>query len=235
MKLYNLFEYLAKAIESSYPVAILSSFAWGVLSILLSPCHLASIPLIVGFIIKRGKITSSRAFFLSLIFATGILITIALIGIITATAGRMMGNIGSTGNYIVGFIFIVVGLYLVDIIKLPNIGNKKLPTAIKNDFFSALLLGLIFGVALGPCTFAYMAPMLAVVFKMASINLLYSIILLFAYGIGHCSVIVFAGTFTETVQKYLNWSESSKSVIIIKKLCGILLLICAIYMIITAH
>jgi len=135
MKLYNLFEYLSKAIESSYPVAILSSFAWGVLSILLSPCHLASIPLIVGFIIKRGKITSSRAFFLSLIFATGILITIALIGIITATAGRMMGNIGSTGNYIVGFIFIVVGLYLVDIIKLPDIGNKKLPTAIKNDFF----------------------------------------------------------------------------------------------------
>lgn len=45
----------------------------------------------------------------------------------------------------------------------------------------------------------------------------YGVAPLFIYGIGHCSVMVFAGTFTEIVQNYLNWNERSKVVVLVKK------------------
>jgi len=93
---------------------------------------------------------------------------------------------------------------------------------------------LVFGIALGPCTFAYMAPMLAVTFRVASTNLIFGIVLLLFYGLGHCSVIVFAGTFTEVVQRYMNWNEKSRGAVILKRLCGILVLIAGLYLIFIA-
>ena len=104
----------------------------------------------------------------------------------------------------------------------------------RKGMLAALILGLVFGIALGPCTFAYMAPMLGVTFKLASTNLYYGVLLLLVYGIGHCSVIVFAGTFTEVVQRYMNWNERSKGAVILKKVCGILILIAGLYLIYTA-
>jgi len=100
-------------------------------------------------------------------------------------------------------------------------------------FFGAFLLGIVFGVALGPCTFAYMSPMLGVVFSIARKNFILSMMLIFAYSIGHCSVIVLSGSFTEIVEKYLNWSESSKGVIVLRKICGVLVLFGGVYLIIT--
>ena len=76
-----------------------------------------------------------------------------------------------------------------------------------------------------------MAPMLGVTFRVASTSLAYGIILLVAYGVGHCSVIVFAGTCTELVQRYMNWNEKSKGAIILKKVCGVLVLLGGIYLI----
>ena len=84
----TLFTQLTHAIEGTPAVALTAAMLWGILSILLSPCHLASIPLIVGFVGEQGSITTRRAFSLSLLFATGILVTIALIGILTASVGR---------------------------------------------------------------------------------------------------------------------------------------------------
>ncbi|TFH12607.1 MAG: cytochrome C biogenesis protein, partial [Lentisphaerales bacterium] len=115
----QLFTALSRAVEGSAGLALSAAFVWGVLSILLSPCHLASIPLIVGFIDQQGRITTRRAFTISLLFATGILITIGVIGAITAAAGRMLGDVGRYGNYFVAVIFFVVGLYLLDAIRLP--------------------------------------------------------------------------------------------------------------------
>jgi cytochrome c-type biogenesis protein len=97
-----------------------------------------------------------------------------------------------------------------------------------------LILGLVFGIALGPCTFAYMAPVLAVAFTVAANSLIYGIALLFVYGIGHCSVIVLAGTFTEVVQHYLNWNEKSRGADILKKVCGALVLLGGLYLIYVA-
>jgi len=229
----QLFECLTHAVEGTALIAMAASFIWGVLSILLSPCHLASIPLIVGFIDEQGEISTKRAFWISFLFSAGILITIGIVGVITATAGRMMGDVGRYGNYIVAAIFFIVGLHLLDVIPLSFSGPSKIGMKSKG-FLAAFLLGLIFGIAIGPCTFAYMAPMLAVTFKLASTNIFYGVLLLLVYGIGHCSVIVLAGTFTELVQHYLNWNEKSKGAVILKRICGVLVLAGGLYMIYTA-
>lgn len=230
----SVFTTLSRAVEGSAGLALGAAFAWGVLSILLSPCHLASIPLIVGFIDKQGRITTRRAFAISLLFSAGILITIGLIGAATAAAGRMMGDVGRWGNYGVAAVFFAVGLYLLDAIRLP-MPNAAQPGMKRRGMLAALILGLVFGVALGPCTFAYMAPMLAVTFRLAATNLPYGILLLLLYGVGHCSVIVLAGTFTEVVQHYLDWNETSKGAVIVKKVCGVLVLLGGLYLVYTAR
>ncbi|MCG2661518.1 MAG: cytochrome c biogenesis protein CcdA [Kiritimatiellae bacterium] len=229
----SFFTFLTHAVEGTPALAVSAAFIWGILSILLSPCHLASIPLIVGFIDQQGQITTHRAFGISLLFAAGILITIGVIGGITAAAGRMPGDVGRYGNYFVAVIFFVVGLYLLDVIRLPMPGAAQ-PGMKRKGMLAALILGLVFGIALGPCTFAYMAPILAITFKLAATNLSYGILLLVVYGIGHCSVIVLAGTFTEIVQHYLNWNEKSKGAVILKKVCGVLVLLGGFYLIYAA-
>jgi len=229
----RLFTSLTRAIEATPAIAISASFIWGILSILLSPCHLSSIPLIVGFIDQQGRMSTKRAFFISTLFAVGILATIGIIGAITAAAGRMMGDVGRYGNYFVALIFFLVGLYLLDILPMPWSGPGQIGMK-RKGLLAALILGLVFGIALGPCTFAYMAPMLGVTFRVASTSLLYGIILLVAYGVGHCSVIVLAGTSTELVQRYLNWSEKSKGTTIVKKACGVLVILGGLYLIYAA-
>ncbi len=229
----TLFVTLTRAVEGSVLIALTASFAWGVLSILLSPCHLASIPLIVGFIDSQGRTTARRAFFIALLFSTGILITIALIGVATAMAGRMLGDVGRYGNYGVAAIFFVVGLYLLDVIFMPW-GGPGAVAMKRRGPLAAFVLGLVFGIALGPCTFAYMAPMLAVTFNLASTDLAYGILLLLIYGIGHCAVIVLAGTFTGAVQRYLNWNETSGGALLLKRVCGLAVIMGGLWMIYTA-
>jgi len=226
----SIFDFLSSALSGSSYAAVLASFGWGIISVLLSPCHLSSIPLVVGFINSQGEITLKRTFTIALIFGTGILITIALIGIITAAAGRLMGDVGAAGNYLVAAVFFIVGLYLMDLIKLPWEAASIKPTKHKG-VVAALILGLLFGIGLGPCTFAYMAPVLGVVFQVAKTNIFYSISLLFAFGAGHILVIVAAGTLTKKVQQYLNWTEKSKAATYVKRICGALVILGGIYMI----
>lgn len=220
----KLFTTLTHAVEGTQAIALTAAFVWGILSILLSPCHLASIPLIVGFIDEQGRISTKRAFIISTLFAVGILITIGAIGAVTAAVGRMMGDVGKYGNYFVALVFFVVGLHLLGVIPMPWSGPGRVGMK-RKGMLAAFVLGLVFGIALGPCTFAYMAPMLGVTFKLAATNLFYGVFLLIVYGLGHCSVIVLAGTCTELVQRYMNWNEKSKGTVILKKICGVLVLI----------
>lgn len=229
----QLFTTLSQAVEGAPLLALVASVVWGVLSIVLSPCHLASIPLIVGFISGQGRISTAHASGIATLFAVGILITIAAIGAITAAAGRIMGDVGRWGNYFVAAIFFVMGLHLLGMIPMP--WSAAGPLGMKRKgLLAAFTLGLVFGVALGPCTFAFMAPMLGVTFKLAATSFLYGAALLLAYGLGHCSVIIAAGTSTELVQRFLNWNEHSNGVRLVKGVCGVLVLLGGVWLIRTA-
>jgi cytochrome c-type biogenesis protein len=83
----QLFHTLTHAIEGSALLALSAAFVWGVVSVVLSPCHLSSIPLIVGFIGAQGRMTTRRALLISALFAAGILCSLAILGVLTAAPG----------------------------------------------------------------------------------------------------------------------------------------------------
>ena len=228
--LINLFDSFTKLFQSNPFVSIFAALLWGMLSVILSPCHLSSIPLVIGYINGSGKLKTSRAFYLSLIFSIGILITIAIIGTITGLLGRMFGDIGKIGRIIVAIVFALVGIWLMDIIPIPQFKTIS-PDMKGKGTIGAFVLGLIFGLALGPCTFGFMMPLLLVVFQTAQRSFMYATFLLFAFAIGHISIIVFAGTFVNWVQSYLNWTEKSKGTMILRKLCGVIVIVTGIYLI----
>lgn len=225
----SIFNTLMELLYKNIWIASFSSFIWGIFSILLSPCHLSSIPLIVGFLSTQENIDVKKTFKLSFVFAIGILVSISIIGGITLAMGRIMGDIGSIGTYFVALILFIVGLYLLDIIRLPWNGIKIGRTKYKS-FLAVLTLGFIFGVGLGPCTFAFMAPILGVVFEVSSSDLKLAISLLFAFALGHIFIIVLAGTLIKEVQQYLNWTEKSKAALYFKKVCGGLVILGGIYL-----
>ncbi|MFH1142997.1 MAG: cytochrome c biogenesis protein CcdA [Candidatus Eisenbacteria bacterium] len=226
----HLFTVLTDAVQGSAFVAAGAAFAWGVLSIVLSPCHLASIPLIVAFIGEQEGRSTRRAFAIALVFAAGILLTIAAIGGVTAALGRMLGDIGRYGNYAIALIFLLLGLHFLGVFPLPWSGAGP-GTSRRKGLWAALVLGLIFGVGVGPCTFAYMAPMLGVTFKVAAKNLGWGMLLLLLYGLGHCAVIVAAGTSAQSVQRYLNWTERSRGAARLRQACGVLVILAGIYLV----
>jgi cytochrome c-type biogenesis protein len=99
---------------------------------------------------------------------------------------------------------------------------------------SAFALGAVFGIALGPCTFAYMAPLLAMILTTAAARPWYGILLLVMYALGHTAVIVVAGTSAELVQRYLDWTERSKGAVVARKVCGALVLLGGSYLLYTS-
>jgi cytochrome c-type biogenesis protein len=229
----SILTWLTTTVSGRIEIALLAAMGWGVISIILSPCHLSSIPLVIGYISSQGQSGMKRSFSISLVFGVGILITIGLIGAITASAGRMMGDVGVWGNFLVAGVFFVVGLYLMDLITLSWAGIVP-RTSFARGWKGALLLGLLFGIGLGPCTFAYMAPVLGVVLSVATTNIFKALSLVAAFGVGHCAVIVGAGTAASTVQKYLHWTEQSKGATYLKRAAGVLVMLGGVYYIYTA-
>jgi cytochrome c-type biogenesis protein len=207
-----------------------AALVWGVLSIILSPCHLTSIPLLIGYLTKRQGTTIPRSFELSSIFSGGIFLTIGVIGYITSLFGRLMGDIGTAGNIIMAVILIIVGLYLFGALRFITPKGFEMKPLVRVEWLSALLLGMIFGFIVGPCTFAFMAPVLGVVFSNAGSRMGFSLLVLAAFGVGHCSIIVAAGTFYQSFARKIASEKSIKRIIIIKKLCGVLVLAGGIYL-----
>lgn len=228
-----LFSSLTDAVHGAAPIAMGAAFIWGILSILLSPCHLASIPLVVAFIGEQGTSSGRRAFTIAVVFAVGILVTIGIIGAITAALGRMLGDVGRHVNYALALIFLFLGLHFLGVVPLPWTGRGP-SSPRRKGILGAFVLGLVFGIGVGPCTFAYMAPMLGVTLKVASSSWVYGVALLLLYGLGHCSVIVLAGTSAQLVQRYLNWHEGSRGAVLLRQACGVLVILGGAYLIYTA-
>lgn len=228
----TLFLWLTEAMTGAPWLALLGAAGWGVASLVLSPCHLASIPLIVGFIAERKATTSWQAFGYAVWFAVGILGSIAAVGGASVAAGRLLGDLGPWVNYAVALVLLFVGLHLWDILPLPWEHGPSLPRY--QGKAAALVLGLVFGLALGPCTFAYLAPVLGVVFGVARTQPGFAVALLLAYGVGHAVLIVAAGVSTEKVQQVLDWHRQSRGAGWLRRACGLLVLAGAAWLVVSA-
>jgi cytochrome c-type biogenesis protein len=230
----QLFITLTDAMTGGPAIALAAAFAWGVLSIVLSPCHLASIPLIVGFLQGKGHVSSGRALGLSTLFALGILVSIAVIGGLTAAAGRMLGDLGPWGNYAVALLFFVFGLHLLGVLPLPDNWHPA-PHNPRRGPLGALFFGLLFGIALGPCTFGFMAPVLGVTFSAASTAPVFAFSVLGLFALGHCAVIAFAGASSRWVQTWLAWQGDHPGAKWLRRACGLLVLAAGVFLLFTAR
>jgi cytochrome c-type biogenesis protein len=229
--LTSIFGWLTAMLYQNPLIVLLAAFCWGILSVVLSPCHLSSIPLAIGYINGKGKVSHFRALALSTLFSFGILISLISLGVLTSLLGRMMGDTGSLSLIIVGIIFIVVGLSLLDLIRIPEVPIYKAKVK-SQSLLGAFILGILFGLALGPCTFGFMMPVLALAFQTATKNLVFAVAMMIAYSFGHTFVIIFAGTFINWVQTILNWEENSKAIIYFRRICGVLIIISGVVLIV---
>jgi len=232
----SLFTMLNEGLQGAWPLAVVVAFIWGLASVILSPCHLGTIPLVVGFVSGgAGSMGRGGGVKLAVAFALGMLASIAMAGALAIGAGLALAGLSAYMNYVIAAIFVAAGLNLVGLIPLPASGLNIMSFKSKRKGVgAAVLLGLIFGIGLSPCTFAFMAPILGVALGAASRAPWFGYLLLPVFGVGHCTVIATAGGSTELVQKYLNWNSQSRGVTVVKIVCGICLIGAASFLIYAA-
>jgi len=203
-------------------IAALGCFVWGMISVVFSPCHLASIPLIVAYVGGQQQILKPRqAAHYAVAFTVGLFITIALVGIVCAILGRMLGDVGNYWQILVGLVLVWVALGMFGVQKCSLSGGLFLNRLNLKGIFGAFGLGLAYGILSGSCTFGFIAPILAIITVQQEIATGVLFILLFA--IGHCIPIVVAGSSTAFVKGIMensrlqgagNWFRKGAAVVI---------------------
>jgi cytochrome c-type biogenesis protein len=182
-------------------IAAVGCFVWGMISVVFSPCHMASIPLIVAYVGGQQTILKPKeAGFYSVAFTSGLFITIALIGIICALLGRMLGDVGNYWQILIGLVLVWVALGMLGVEKC-SVSGSLLYRLNLRGLFGAFGLGLAYGILSGSCTFGFIAPILAIITVQKQVATGILFILLFA--IGHCLPIVVAGSSTAAVKRVI--------------------------------
>ena len=222
-----MFTTLSSMLEQSLSLVLAAAFLWGILSIVLSPCHISSIPLVVGYVNRNGLQSQRSALITSLYFSGGVLISLLVIGAITSMMGVMLGDIGRAGAYLVGTVFVLTGLWLLDLFHVPAC---RLPMQSGQTALGGILMGFVFGAALGPCTFGFMFPVLAVIFRSAEHSPLVSLAIIMSYAVGHSLVIVLAGVGVNQLQSFLNWDSKARGTLWMKRFCGVLIILTGLYL-----
>jgi cytochrome c-type biogenesis protein len=215
-------------------LALPAAFAWGVLSVLLSPCHLSSIPLVVAYMSGGEALpTRRRALGLATSFAAGVLASIAVIGAATVAAGRIAGDVGRAGTWALAAVFFAFGLNLLGVLPLPEWSRSSAAPGRRGPL-GALLLGVVLGTALGPCTFAFMAPLLGLVFRASGDGPATGILLVAMYGAGHGAAIVAAGVSAHGVQRWLSWRAGARAATVLRGVAGVAVIAGGLYFVYTA-
>lgn len=131
----------------------------GFLAIWLSPCHLVGLTLASTYLRRHAGSPRQVALALSA-FLVAMLATAALVAAATLAFGRLAGDTGTIGTMLAIVLVTLAGLVLLDVVPMPAVpaaSNAGSSTRVG----SALGLGAAFSVATGPCSLAFVAPLLA--------------------------------------------------------------------------
>ncbi len=191
-----------------------------------SPCVLAMIPLVIGFVGGHAEGSQKKAVQYSLIFTLGLTITFTILGIIAGTMGRLFGDVGSFWNYVLPPVVILLGLQLLGVFNF-NFGVSQRFLPKRKALLGALLLGLFFGIVASPCA----TPVLAVILTFAATQkqIVYSGGLLLAYALGHWVLVLGAGISTGFAQRVLESRGISNFSSYSKKVAGVIFIGVGIY------
>ncbi len=185
----DLIQTLADVVDKDPWLALPAAFLAGIISS-ASPCVLAMIPLIIGFVGGYAGGSQRKAIQYSLAFMVGLTITFTILGVVAGALGRLFGDIGDFWRWVVPVVAIVLGIWLFGIFKWEvGLSEKYLPK--RRALLGAFLIGLVFGVVSSPCA----TPVLAVILTVGAVqdNLAWSGLLLFFYALGHWVLVLGAG------------------------------------------
>lgn len=225
----SLFITINQWMSGGIAIAAIGCFLWGMVSVMLSPCHLASIPLIIAYVGGQDKaVNPKQAAVYAGAFTIGLFITIALVGIICAMLGRMLGDVGNWWQLLIGGILIWVSLGMLGVEKCSMSGSLLYRLKIKG-IFGAFVLGLAYGVLSGSCTFGFIAPILAIITVQEKIAT--GIILIILFAVGHCLPIVAAGSSTAAVRKLMENNTWQGAGTWFRKGAGVMICLLGLYFI----
>jgi len=176
-------------IQNQHGLAFVAVFIGGIISA-ASPCVLAAIPLIIGYVGGYSEGNKRRAALYSLVFILGLSLTFTLLGAAASIMGQFLGFMGKWLYLGLALIAVLMGLHLMGIIEIPLPFQKTRAVKTKG-LLGAFLLGMLTGTVSSPCA----TPVLAVILAYVSTqgDMIYGGSLLFVYALGHCALIFMAG------------------------------------------
>jgi cytochrome c-type biogenesis protein len=201
-------------------LAVVGSFLWGMISVLFSPCHLAAIPLMVGYVAGQETSGSARhATRYAVAFTGGLFLTIATVGLLCSLMGWMLGDVGSYWTIIVGAILVWVALDMFGVGACSLSGGAMSRLKV-SGLSGAFVLGLAYGTLSGTCTFGFLAPILAIITVQQEV--LTGMGLIVVFGIGHALPIAVAGSSVTLVQRILENGVVQHGSVWVKRTAGVL-------------
>lgn len=222
----SVLETLSEVIKNSFWTAPFISLVAGILTS-FTPCSLSSVPLVIGYVGGTDSKEPKKAFKLSLTFALGSAVTLTILGVIATIFGKMVSFTGNWWYLILSLLLILMVLQLWEIINIiPQ--NNLLTKNKKRGLIGAFMAGILAGLFSSPCSTPVLIVLLAIVSAKGS--LLYGILLLLLYSIGHSILVVVAGTSIGFVKSIKSSSKYNKVNNIIKVIFGLLILALALYM-----
>ncbi|OGQ94495.1 MAG: cytochrome C biosynthesis protein [Deltaproteobacteria bacterium RIFOXYD12_FULL_57_12] len=223
----NLFLIINTWITGGFVLAAIGCFLWGMVSVLFSPCHLASIPLIIGYVAGQDKAISGReAVGYALLYTAGMFISITLVGLACIGLGRMLGDVGPWWSVAVGILLVWFGLGMLGVATCRMPGGDLLKIKMKG-LLGAFILGLAYGILSGSCTFGFIAPILALITTQKQVAT--GIVLLLLFALGHCLPIATAGSSISLVKRLVISGTMQTASHWFRRAAGILIVCLGLY------
>jgi cytochrome c biogenesis protein CcdA len=217
---------LARLVETNLWIAPFASFLGGALTA-SNPCVLVMIPLAMAYVGGyAGSLNWRQSLVLSLFFVVGLSITFTILGVIAASLGSLLGDVGSFWQYAVAGICLVMGLHLLGVFSF-ELPLPKRFTSRKRGALGAFLLGLLFGIVSTPCATPILAVLLVYIASKGSYA--YGALLLFTYALGHSVLIVLAGTSMGMAKGLLESQNLQKATLVLQKAAGVIIILVGLF------
>ena len=222
----TLLNHLSQSLTENPLLAYLGVFVGGILSS-SSPCVLATIPLVIGYVGGYSEGDRRKAFIYSLTFILGLSLTFTALGAIASLVGGLFGVISRTWYFVVGGIAVAIGLNLIGLFEW----NIPIPVQFqpkRRGILGAFLLGLFFGIISSPCATPVLALILTFVATRGEVA--YGTSLLFIYALGHCALIFLAGTAAGFAESFIKSKGISNITTWGKRIGGAIVIFAGIYL-----
>ncbi len=222
----QILEALSRIITENVWIAPLLALFAGVLTS-FTPCSLSSIPLVIGYVGSTGQRDTKKALWLSVTFAGGAAVTFTMLGVFASLSGQLMGTSASWWYLILGTLMILMALQTWGIFEIVP-SSYLISKNTKKGFVGAFIAGMLGGIFSSPCSTPVLIALLAIVASKGSI--IWGILLLLLYSIGHGILAIVAGTSIGFVQKLSSSQKYCKASIVVKIVMGSMILLIGFYM-----